>query len=190
MLREIHNYSWLDVLQLEWSLQSQQDFLLRHCSGFLRHMMGDDKCTVNVMNGYFWIQICSLFWAQFQDQGPAEERTTSLTPVPKDSSAFSAVCKSSDCLLQFQFQSTLSLRVDVHAGSFMTTVILCMFVHMHCRWFALAFWWSNFKLNSIHKHSRAWLFFSWNYQVNLLALSGSCDGVRLRRRETGWTQYE
>lgn len=58
----------------------------------------------------------SLCWAQLQEQGPAEERTTALTPVLTYSSAFSAVrsdvrSKSYDCLLQLQFQPVLAHQI-------------------------------------------------------------------------------
>lgn len=102
------------------------------------------------------MQILSLCWAQLQEQGPAEERTTTLTPVPTYSSAFSAVrsgvrSESYDCLLQLQFQHAVAhnfllyfytnCRVEAYACSCM-----CMRMHAYDLHFSLI------SFNYIHRH--------------------------------------
>lgn len=126
-----------------------------------------------MINRTCWYRFFSVCWAQLQEQRPAEERTTTLTPVLRYSSAFSAVrcdvrSKSADCLFQWQFQPALACHyyflflthpvelMSMLAHACARIMHVCTHAHaVHPR-FAFLFWQVFKSFNYIHRHSTAW----------------------------------
>ncbi len=148
-----------------------------------------------MMNSTLLIQFFSVCWAQLQEQGPAEERTTTLTPVLTYSSAFSAVrcdvrSKSAECLFQLQFQPALAHHfylflthpvelMPVLAHACARIMHVCTRAHAVYPRFAFLFW-QFFPPNRLIIYTDIvehdfFFFFSCNHQVKV----GTCLSFRL-----------